>query len=144
MDITKLRQRFHQHRHRAEKRGIPFRLTFDEWYGIWESSGHLHHRGRSSDQYCMARHSDKGAYEIGNVSIVTIHANAVERNRTSPRPKSGGRPRTVSGDTQAPAISVRLPVETVSKLNAMAFERGVRRSEMLRQLVINAIRRLER
>ena len=55
--------------------------------------------------------------------------------------KKVGRPRSVGEDGPATAISVRLPVDVVAELEVMAAEKGMRRSDVLRDLVIRAIRR---
>jgi hypothetical protein len=67
------------HRGAAKQRGVPFLLTFDEWLTIWRASGKFAQRGRASDEYCMARCGDQGAYAIGNVRICTNRENATER-----------------------------------------------------------------
>ena len=59
----------------AKKRGIEFQLTFEQWKHIWQVSGKWDERGRGSEKYCMARHSDIGPYSIDNVSIITNHEN---------------------------------------------------------------------
>lgn len=59
----------------AQRRGIEFLLTFEEWLRIWEDSGHLHERGKFKHQYCMARFGDRGAYVVGNVFITTMEEN---------------------------------------------------------------------
>jgi len=69
------RERFRAHRSHAKARGIAFLLTFEEWWAIWLNSGRWDQRGQRADQYCMARHNDKGPYAVGNVSIITNHEN---------------------------------------------------------------------
>lgn len=59
----------------ARQRGIEFKLTFDEWWHVWESSGHWEQRGTGIDQYCMVRNRGQGAFELGNVIIVTNRQN---------------------------------------------------------------------
>jgi len=66
-------------RAKAVRRGIDFLLTFSEWWEIWWL--HWPDRGRGSLQYCMARHEDKGAYEVGNVKIITNGENGRLRER---------------------------------------------------------------
>lgn len=74
-----LRQDYHQQKHMAKKRGIAFNLTFVEWLEVWTLSGYFAERGRANKrQYVMSRPGDKGAYEIGNVKIVTMGANSQE------------------------------------------------------------------
>jgi len=63
---TDPRQQFRAHMDNAKRRGIPFHFTFEIW---WEPYWHL--RGTGSDQMCMARFDDQGAYEPGNVQIIT-------------------------------------------------------------------------
>lgn len=73
---------YYLHLRGAEHRGIRFTLTFDEWVAIWKASGHFHERGVWKGQYVMARFGDKGAYEVGNVKIVTNQQNIAEFNQT--------------------------------------------------------------
>lgn len=69
---------FAAQRFNAERRCIPFKLSFDEWLAIWKRSRHLPHRGKGDGKYCMARFGDKGAYEVGNVRIITHNQNSEE------------------------------------------------------------------
>ena len=71
--------RFKQQRVSAKDRGIPFRLSYEQWLDIWKQSGHFHERGRGRGKYCMSRPGDKGAYERGNVKIILFEANNVEQ-----------------------------------------------------------------
>jgi NUMOD3 motif-containing protein len=75
----KIKGKFYNHRMSANERGIPFLLTFEQWWRIWQDSGHWEDRGRGRNQYCMARFGDKGPYAIGNVRIITVLENAGER-----------------------------------------------------------------
>jgi hypothetical protein len=76
--------KFRIHRQNARARGIPFRLTFEQWWRIWQRSGKWKQRGSRPGQYCMARPGDRGAYEIGNVTICSVDENRAERNRNHP------------------------------------------------------------
>lgn len=80
-----VRRAFQGHKDTATQRGIPFLLTFEEWWEIWQQSGHWHQRGRKRGQYCMARCGDRGAYEASNVRIVTIAQNHAEWRLSQPR-----------------------------------------------------------
>jgi hypothetical protein len=62
----------------AKSRGIPFLLTFDEWWEVWFESGKWNRRGRRRDQFVMARHGDIGPYANGNVRICSIQENVSE------------------------------------------------------------------
>lgn len=57
----------------AKSRGIPFELTFEEWWELWEP--YWDNRGKGQDNYCMGRYKDEGAYAVGNVSIITCREN---------------------------------------------------------------------
>ena len=63
------RKKYAMHKSSAKQRGIPFRLTFEEWWALWQASGRWDERGRLGRQYCMARRSDQGGFEAGNVFI---------------------------------------------------------------------------
>jgi hypothetical protein len=69
------KQKYGGHKTTAKQPGIPFQLTFGQWFGIWAASGHMHERGTQRGQYVMARRGDKGAYESGNVNIITAKQN---------------------------------------------------------------------
>ncbi len=82
MNLRRLNKAFHDQKCRATERGIPFRLTFSEWLSVWQESGHINERGKGRGRYCMARHGDVGAYEIGNVKIITAEENRAEQRFT--------------------------------------------------------------
>jgi hypothetical protein len=69
------KQKYDQHKYRAERCGIPFELTFKQWLKIWQESGHLHERGHRQGQYVMARFFGRGSYKIGNVRIIPAEDN---------------------------------------------------------------------
>ena len=77
--MNALKSKYRDHKYNAAKRGVPFRLTFEEWLNIWSESGHLHERGRHAGDYVMARFGDAGAYEVGNVKIIPHIENIKER-----------------------------------------------------------------
>lgn len=79
-------QRFYTHRSNAKRRNIPFLLSFDEWWKIWQDSGKWTQCGKGKGKYCMARPGDQGAYEIGNVRICLN-----EENRAEVKPMVGER-----------------------------------------------------
>ena len=72
------RYRFIQHRSDARRRRIEFLMTFEEWWSVWEASGHWRDRGRKRGQFCMARPGDEGPYAIGNVKIIPFGENVRE------------------------------------------------------------------
>jgi hypothetical protein len=72
------RRAYAQHAARAGQRGIPFRLTFAEWWALW--APHYERRGVRAGQLCMCRDRDAGAYEVGNVRIDVVRSNHQERS----------------------------------------------------------------
>jgi hypothetical protein len=70
---------FQCQRIQAKARGVPFLLTFEEWWAIWQESGRWAEKGTRKDQYCMARTGDKGPYSVGNVRICTMAENRIEQ-----------------------------------------------------------------
>ena len=82
--------RYHQHKGKATARGIPFLLTFEEWWDIWQASGKWEQRGTRADQYVMARFGDRGPYERSNVRICLAGDNTDEmRQGLPPRSRRG-------------------------------------------------------
>ena len=61
------RRKFASHKSGAKRRGIEFKLSFEQWMDIWGDK--LDQRGVRSDQLGMCRIGDKGAYEAGNVYL---------------------------------------------------------------------------
>ena len=72
-------QRFSHSRKDAKRRGILFLLTIEEWWDIWQRSGHYEKRGNRHGQYQMARFGDNGPYERNNVRIITREENVKEK-----------------------------------------------------------------
>ena len=66
-DLPNPWKRFVANRRTATKRGIEFKLTFDEWWTLW--AVHYHQRGPKRDEYCLCRYLDMGCYEVGNVRV---------------------------------------------------------------------------
>lgn len=69
----------------ARGRGLPFTLTYDEWWSLWEP----YWETRGVGGHVMCRTNDLGGYELGNVRIDTHTNNNIEAC------KSGGRSREV-------------------------------------------------
>lgn len=74
--------KYAEQKRRAKARGVPFLLTFNEWWAIWTLSGKWPKRGNTRGRYCMCRKGDLGAYEVGNVYIGTWSQNTADRNRS--------------------------------------------------------------
>jgi hypothetical protein len=78
-------RRYKVHRTNAKQRGVEFKLTFEEWMGWWNSTGHYHERGREVGKYVMARKGDQGAYELGNIECVQAQENSVAPHVGKPK-----------------------------------------------------------
>lgn len=63
-------------RNNAKNRGVEFKLTFWQWWTLWQESGKWSERGKRRDGYVMSRMMDQGAYELGNVYIGTLSENS--------------------------------------------------------------------
>lgn len=67
---------YRQQRKNANQRGVEWRITLVEWWGVWVASGKFELRGRGRGKYVMARSGDVGPYAVENVEI----ADAVQNN----------------------------------------------------------------
>lgn len=76
-------RKFVEQRRNAKVRDIGWELTFAQWWGIWQESGHWGERGRGQG-YCMARWADDGPYSVENVYICTIGQNFSDSYITKP------------------------------------------------------------
>ena len=67
----------------SKKRGIPFLLTFDEWYQWWLSHGVDRNIKRefNKDTLCMCRKGDIGPYSLDNIYCATMAQNTTDRNK---------------------------------------------------------------
>jgi hypothetical protein len=80
--------KFGQHLMRASEHAIPFCFSPEEWWRVWQESGHWHERGNRKHQYCMARINDTGPYAIWNVEIITCAENRIRQRRHSPHTRA--------------------------------------------------------
>jgi hypothetical protein len=70
--------KYSAHRSSANKRNIPFNLTFDEWYNWWLAHGedkNLSQPSRNGNTLCMCRKNDIGPYALSNIYCDTIRNN---------------------------------------------------------------------
>jgi len=77
-----MKQKWH-----AKERNIPFLLSFNDWWSVWDTSGQWLLRGCRKGRYVMARFGDQGGYEVGNVKIITHSENLSEAHLGKPKPK---------------------------------------------------------
>jgi len=62
--------KYRQQKINAIRRGIEWKMTINEWWGLWDRSGKWEMRGLGKDKYVMGRIADSGSYEVGNVEII--------------------------------------------------------------------------
>ena len=67
-------RKFTEQRRNARLRGVEWRITFKEWWSVWQTSGKYGKRGRGNG-YCMARFGDAGPYSVDNVEIISNSQN---------------------------------------------------------------------
>jgi hypothetical protein len=72
---TKARRAWAEQKRNARYRGVDFSLTLADFWSIWQGSSKWEERGRGASNYCMSRLHDAGAYEVGNVRIITNSEN---------------------------------------------------------------------
>lgn len=78
--------RFREHRKGARIRGVPFDLTFDQWYNWWLSHGVDRNlpRVNNSDTLCMCRTGDQGPYNLDNIYCATKRQNTIDGHKNNP------------------------------------------------------------
>ena len=89
-NLTDIKNKYHSQKARAKIRGIPFEMTFEEWWDIWQKSGKWEQRGKRADSYQMARYNDVGPYSVNNVYITKMKKNISFANNKKKHPKFKG------------------------------------------------------
>jgi hypothetical protein len=64
------KHRYNQWKFRLRTLKCDIDMSFDEWYGWWEATGHWNDRGRGRNQYCMSRIDKSLPYNTGNVECI--------------------------------------------------------------------------
>lgn len=103
-------------RWRAARRGIPFLLTIDEWWGWWNEDDRWRRRGAGTERLCMARNGDAGPYALGNIYCATSLQN-LEDARTNGRCE-GRPPKLDDNDRSEIDRMLREGAETVAQIAA--------------------------
>ncbi len=83
--MDKFKNAFKWHKTNAQKRGVKFLFTFEEWKTWWEATGHWDSRGVGKDKYCMCRNNDAGPYALWNVYCATNSKNLSDANLGKPK-----------------------------------------------------------
>jgi hypothetical protein len=75
-ELSGYRAKYSSNRNEAKRRGIAFKLSFEEWLDLWKD--HIHERGPKRGQYVLCRKNDQGCYEVGNCYVARAqHNNSV-------------------------------------------------------------------
>jgi len=69
------KKRYQMQKYNAKQRSVEFKLTLEEWWAWWQSTGHYHERGCKNGQYVMGRFGDSGPYQLGNIYCCTTNEN---------------------------------------------------------------------
>lgn len=77
-------KQYHEQKNGAQKRGIDWQFTYDEWINWWGDD--INKRGRYKGQLVMARYGDTGPYHPNNVRKATKEENSIEAHLGKPRP----------------------------------------------------------
>jgi len=83
-----------QQKNQAQFRKETWELSFEVWKEIWGEN--WHNKGRASDNFCMTRRDDQGAWSVANVEIITRKAHVIRQGlRRDPAWRRGPRKRKV-------------------------------------------------
>ena len=75
---NKLRSAYLDQKNNAEKRGIEFLFSFEEWVDWWGDD--IDRRGNQWNRLVMARHGDSGPYHPDNVKKLSMEENSREQH----------------------------------------------------------------
>ena len=81
--------RYLQQGQNVANRGIPFLISFQEWWDFWmcqDDAGHVRweNRGKGAHNYVMCRYMDRGPYHKDNIYCATNNENLQHANRSWP------------------------------------------------------------
>jgi hypothetical protein len=78
-------EKFLTQRQNAFKRGIEWKLSFEDWISWWQQTGHYSDRGRGLGKYVMSRIGDSGAYELTNIICHKHGDNVSDAQKNKPK-----------------------------------------------------------
>jgi hypothetical protein len=77
--VHEMYRTFVQARNQANFRKEQWDLSFDDYQALWRE--HWHDKGRTVDDYCMARRDVELAWDLGNVEVLSRHEHFSRANR---------------------------------------------------------------
>lgn len=119
-----LMKAFHDQKNSAARRGIAFRLSFEQWLRIWRVSKRLALRGRGPGKFVMSRIGDAGAYAVGNVRIVKFENNQKAQSRNFMRGERNWRARLTPAKVRKMRAAY-VPRSKDANLKALASQFGI-------------------
>lgn len=81
---------FRAHKFSANKRGLQFSLSFDEWYNWYLNHGvdkNIQVGHIDKDRLCMCRKNDKGGYSLNNIYTDSQEQNCRDYGKEIMTPK---------------------------------------------------------
>ena len=63
---------YREQKNSCRLRGIPWELPFEDWWRLWQESGHWNERGRTRDAYCLTRIDYAQPFSVANALITTL------------------------------------------------------------------------
>jgi len=108
--LPRARRKYSLHKAQAKYRGIPFLLSFEEWYDWWLQNGvdkqlDTSYKKGDPNRLCMCRFKDQGAYELANIYLATHHQNLLDAGREGGIHRLKGKPRKrKSNDAEHKAV----------------------------------------
>jgi hypothetical protein len=140
------RRRWQEQKWRARNRGIPFRLTYQQWRDWWLAElakiGSDARRGRQLGEWLMCRPGDAGAYELGNIYCGDRKQNAADvppekLARGSREWRAAGNVTWLKGRTGTAhprSKAIYTPAGVFPSLTAAATHYGISRTEIRRRM----------
>jgi len=61
--------KFVEQKNKMIRRGADWQLTLQQWWEIWQESGHWNERGKEAHNYVLARIDTSGPYSVDNVRV---------------------------------------------------------------------------
>lgn len=118
---------FRTHQRGAARRGIPFLMTFDEWWDWWQTDNRWEQRGAGGDRLVMARKRDEGPYHLDNIYCAESRVNVADGSFYRHEKRGPQEPRST--------YSYALPPELADRLRELAERYGVSVSSIVERAV---------